>query len=272
MVGASITDHQCAASSLVQTINQRNCELRLHPVCLTSMGYFLGDLTLSRNCFAFKQACAHYTERSLWKGLIITSHLLCPSNFFLVWLPNHFCLRNWLPGKQKERKKREQQRFSVITRVLGSYWFCRGFQSYHFYRAGPDFTRPSVRPNSSLWLTDFYLSSYSFNDTSSLTITCLFNSPTLTLSLVLLWLMVTFPIYHLVNCFFYLNHRSTLIGARSPAPLFTSITWLFFFSRQAPEKTAQLSGLSLKQEALSCSLWADSLWIQFRPFHSWVQL
>ncbi|MDU7551337.1 MAG: MFS transporter [Streptococcus mitis] len=260
MVGASIAVINVLLPSLIQA-NQPKKIGFLTTLYVTSMGV--------------ATALASYlavpiTQASSWKGLIILLTLLCLATF-LVWLPNHRYNHKLAPQtKQKSKAKvmRNKQVWAVIIFA--------GFQSLLFYTAMTWLPTMAIHAGLSsheagLLTSIFSLISIPFSMTiPSLTTSLSTRNRQLMLTLVSLAgvvgiSMLFFPIGH----FFYWLAIHLLIGTATSA-LFPYLMVNFSLKTSAPEKTAQLSGLSQTGGYILAAFGPTLFGYSFDFFHSWV--
>ena len=260
MVGASIAVINVLLPSLIQA-NQPKKIGFLTTLYVTSMG--------------IATALASYlavpiTQASSWKGLIILLTLLCLATF-LVWLPNHRYNHRLAPQtKQKSKTKvmRNKQVWAVIVFA--------GFQSLLFYTAMTWLPTMAIHAGLSsheagLLTSIFSLISIPFSMTiPSLTTSLSTRNRQLMLTLVSLAgvvgiSMLFFPINH----FIYWLAIHLLIGTATSA-LFPYLMVNFSLKTSAPEKTAQLSGLSQTGGYILAAFGPTLFGYSFDFFHSWV--
>lgn len=260
MVGASIAVINVLLPSLIQA-NQPKKIGFLTTLYVTSMG--------------IATALASYlavpiTQASSWKGLIILLTLLCLATF-LVWLPNHRYNHRLAPQtKQKSKTKvmRNKQVWAVIVFA--------GFQSLLFYTAMTWLPTMAIHAGLSsheagLLTSIFSLISIPFSMTiPSLTTSLSTRNRQLMLTLVSLAgvigiSMLFFP----VGNFFYWLTSHLLIGTATSA-LFPYLMVNFSLKTSAPEKTAQLSGLSQTGGYILAAFGPTLFGYSFDFFHSWV--
>lgn len=260
MVGASVAVINVLLPSLIQA-NQPKKIGFLTTLYVTSMG--------------IATALASYlavpiTQASSWKGLIILLTLLCLATF-LVWLPNHRYNHRLAPQtKQKSKAKvmRNKQVWAVIVFA--------GFQSLLFYTAMTWLPTMAIHAGLSsheagLLTSIFSLISIPFSMTiPSLTTSLSTRNRQLMLTLVSLAgvigiSMLFFP----VSNFFYWLAIHLLIGTATSA-LFPYLMVNFSLKTSAPEKTAQLSGLSQTGGYILAAFGPTLFGYSFDLFHSWV--
>ena len=246
MVGASIAVINVLLPSLIQA-NQPKKIGFLTTLYVTSMG--------------IATALASYlavpiTQASSWKGLIILLTLLCLATF-LVWLPNHRYNHRLAPQtKQKSKTKvmRNKQVWAVIVFA--------GFQSLLFYTAMTWLPTMAIHAGLSsheagLLTSIFSLISIPFSMTiPSLTTSLSTRNRQLMLTLVSLAGVVWLAIH-------------LLIGTATSA-LFPYLMVNFSLKTSAPEKTAQLSGLSQTGGYILAAFGPTLFGYSFDFFHSWV--
>lgn len=260
MVGASIAVINVLLPSLIQA-NQPKKIGFLTTLYVTSMG--------------IATALASYlavpiTQVGSWKGLIILLTLLCLATF-LIWLPNHRYNHRLAPQtKQKSKTKvmRNKQVWAVIVFA--------GFQSLLFYTAMTWLPTMAIHAGLSsheagLLTSIFSLISIPFSMTiPSLTTSLSTRNRQLMLTLVSLAgvvgiSMLFFPINH----FIYWLAIHLLIGTATSA-LFPYLMVNFSLKTSAPEKTAQLSGLSQTGGYILAAFGPTLFGYSFDLFHSWV--
>ncbi|HGK0498045.1 TPA: CynX/NimT family MFS transporter [Streptococcus pneumoniae] len=260
MVGASVAVINVLLPSLIQA-NQPKKIGFLTTLYVTSMG--------------IAAALASYlavpiTQASSWKGLILLLTLLCLATF-LVWLPNHRYNHRLAPQtKQKSQIKvmRNKQVWAIII--------FSGFQSLIFYTVMTWLPTMSIHAGLSsheagLLTSILSLISIPFSMTiPSLTTSLSTRNRQLMLTLVSLAGVVGISmLFFPINNFIYWLAIHLLIGTATSA-LFPYLMVNFSLKTSAPEKTAQLSGLSQTGgyilEAFGPTLFGYS----FDLFHSWV--
>lgn len=260
MVGASVAVINVLLPSLIQA-NQPKKIGFLTTLYVTSMG--------------IATALASYlavpiTQASSWKGLIILLTLLCLATF-LVWLPNHRHNHRLAPQtKQKSQTKvmRNKQVWAIII--------FSGFQSLIFYTVMTWLPTMSIHAGLSshqagLLTSILSLISIPFSMTiPSLTTSLSTRNRQLMLTLVSLAgvvgiSMLFFPINH----FIYWLTIHLLIGTATSA-LFPYLMVNFSLKTSAPEKTAQLSGLSQTGGYILAAFGPTLFGYSFDLFHSWV--
>lgn len=260
MVGASIAVINVLLPSLIQA-NQPKKIGFLTTLYVTSMG--------------IATALASYlavpiTQASSWKGLIILLTLLCLATF-LVWLPNHRYNHRLAPQtKQKSKTKvmRNKQVWAVIVFA--------GFQSLLFYTAMTWLPTMAIHAGLSsheagLLTSIFSLISIPFSMTiPSLTTSLSTRNRQLMLTLVSLAGMVGISmLFFPINHFIYWLAIHLLIGTATSA-LFPYLMVNFSLKTSAPEKTAQLSGLSQTGGYILAAFGPTLFGYSFDLFHSWV--
>ena len=260
MVGASIAVINVLLPSLIQA-NQPKKIGFLTTLYVTSMG--------------IATALASYlavpiTQASSWKGLIILLTLLCLATF-LVWLPNHRYNHRLAPQtKQKSKTKvmRNKQVWAVIVFA--------GFQSLLFYTAMTWLPTMAIHAGLSsheagLLTSIFSLISIPFSMTiPSLTTSLSTRNRQLMLTLVSLAGVVGISmLFFPVGNFFYWLVSHLLIGTATSA-LFPYLMVNFSLKTSAPEKTAQLSGLSQTGGYILAAFGPTLFGYSFDFFHSWV--
>ncbi len=260
LVGASIAVINVLLPSLIQA-NQPKKIGFLTTLYVTSMG--------------IATALASYlavpiTQASSWKGLIILLTLLCLATF-LVWLPNHRYNHRLAPQtKQKSKTKvmRNKQVWAVIVFA--------GFQSLLFYTAMTWLPTMAIHAGLSsheagLLTSIFSLISIPFSMTiPSLTTSLSTRNRQLMLTLVSLAGVVGISmLFFPVDNFFYWLASHLLIGTATSA-LFPYLMVNFSLKTSAPEKTAQLSGLSQTGGYILAAFGPTLFGYSFDFFHSWV--
>ena len=260
MVGASIAVINVLLPSLIQA-NQPKKIGFLTTLYVTSMG--------------IATALASYlavpiTQASSWKGLIILLTLLCLATF-LVWLPNHRYNHRLAPQtKQKSQTKvmHNKQVWAVIVFA--------GFQSLLFYTAMTWLPTMAIHAGLSsheagLLTSIFSLISIPFSMTiPSLTTSLSTRNRQLMLTLVSLAGVVGISmLFFPVGNFFYWLVSHLLIGTATSA-LFPYLMVNFSLKTSAPEKTAQLSGLSQTGGYILAAFGPTLFGYSFDLFHSWV--
>ncbi|MBW8116105.1 MULTISPECIES: MFS transporter [Streptococcus] len=260
MVGASIAVINVLLPSLIQA-NQPKKIGFLTTLYVTSMGV--------------ATALASYlavpiTQASSWKGLIILLTLLCLATF-LVWLPNHRYNHRLAPQtKQKSQIKvmRNKQVWAIIIFA--------GFQSLIFYTAMTWLPTMAIHAGLSshqagLLTSIFSLISIPFSMTiPSLTTSLSTRNRQLMLTLVSLAGVVGISmLFFPINNFIYWLAIHLLIGTATSA-LFPYLMVNFSLKTSAPEKTAQLSGLSQTGGYILAAFGPTLFGYSFDLFHSWV--
>ena len=260
MVGASIAVINVLLPSLIQA-NQPKKIGFLTTLYVTSMG--------------IATALASYlavpiTQASSWKGLIILLTLLCLATF-LVWLPNHRYNHRLAPQtKQKSQTKvmHNKQVWAVIVFA--------GFQSLLFYTAMTWLPTMAIHAGLSsheagLLTSIFSLISIPFSMTiPSLTTSLSTRNRQLMLTLVSLAGVVGISmLFFPINNFIYWLAIHLLIGTATSA-LFPYLMVNFSLKTSAPEKTAQLSGLSQTGGYILAAFGPTLFGYSFDFFHSWV--
>ncbi|HEU3770875.1 cyanate permease [Streptococcus pneumoniae] len=260
MVGASVAVINVLLPSLIQA-NQPKKIGFLTTLYVTSMG--------------IATALASYlavpiTQASSWKGLILLLTLLCLATF-LVWLPNHRYNHRLAPQtKQKSQIKvmRNKQVWAIII--------FSGFQSLIFYTVMTWLPTMSIHAGLSsheagLLTSILSLISIPFSMTiPSLTTSLSTRNRQLMLTLVSLAgvvgiSMLFFPINNFI-CWLAIH---LLIGTATSA-LFPYLMVNFSLKTSAPEKTAQLSGLSQTGGYILAAFGPTLFGYSFDLFHSWV--
>lgn len=260
MVGASIAVINVLLPSLIQA-NQPKKIGYLTTLYVTSMGV--------------ATALASYlavpiTQASSWKGLIILLTLLCLATF-LVWLPNHRYNHRLTPQTKQKSKAKVMHNKQVWAVIVFA-----GFQSLLFYTAMTWLPTMAIHAGLSsheagLLTSIFSLISIPFSMTiPSLTTSLSTRNRQLMLTLVSLAgvvgiSMLFFPIGH----FFYWLAIHLLIGTATSA-LFPYLMVNFSLKTSAPEKTAQLSGLSQTGGYILAAFGPTLFGYSFDFFHSWV--
>lgn len=260
MVGASIAVINVLLPSLIQA-NQPKKIGFLTTLYVTSMG--------------IATALASYlavpiTQASSWKGLIILLTLLCLATF-LVWLPNHRYNHRLAPQtKQKSQTKvmHNKQVWAVIVFA--------GFQSLLFYTAMTWLPTMAIHAGLSsheagLLTSIFSLISIPFSMTiPSLTTSLSTRNRQLMLTLVSLAGVVGISmLFFPINNFIYWLAIHLFIGTATSA-LFPYLMVNFSLKTSAPEKTAQLSGLSQTGGYILAAFGPTLFGYSFDLFHSWV--
>lgn len=260
MVGASIAIINVLLPSLIQA-NQPKKIGFLTTLYVTSMG--------------IATALASYlavpiTQASSWKGLIILLTLLCLATF-LVWLPNHRYNHRLAPQTKQKNKTKVMHNKQVWAVIVFA-----GFQSLLFYTAMTWLPTMAIHAGLSsheagLLTSIFSLISIPFSMTiPSLTTSLSTRNRQLMLTLVSLAgvvgiSMLFFPINH----FIYWLAIHLLIGTATSA-LFPYLMVNFSLKTSAPEKTAQLSGLSQTGGYILAAFGPTLFGYSFDLFHSWV--
>ncbi|HFH1595546.1 TPA: CynX/NimT family MFS transporter [Streptococcus pneumoniae] len=260
MVGASVAVINVLLPSLIQA-NQPKKIGFLTTLYVTSMG--------------IATALASYlavpiTQASSWKGLILLLTLLCLATF-LVWLPNHRYNHRLAPQtKQKSQIKvmRNKQVWAIII--------FSGFQSLIFYTAMTWLPTMSIHAGLSsheagLLTSILSLISIPFSMTiPSLTTSLSTRNRQLMLTLVSLTGVVGISmLFFPINNFIYWLAIHLLIGTATSA-LFPYLMVNFSLKTSAPEKTAQLSGLSQTGGYILAAFGPTLFGYSFDLFHSWV--
>lgn len=260
MVGASVAVINVLLPSLIQA-NQPKKIGFLTTLYVTSMG--------------IATALASYlavpiTQASSWKGLIILLTLLCLATF-LVWLPNHRYNHRLAPQtKQKSQIKvmRNKQVWAIII--------FSGFQSLIFYTVMTWLPTMSIHAGLSshqagLLTSILSLISIPFSMTiPSLTTSLSTRNRQLMLTLVSLAGVVGISmLFFPINNFIYWLAIHLLIGTATSA-LFPYLMVNFSLKTSAPEKTAQLSGLSQTGGYILAAFGPTLFGYSFDLFHSWV--
>lgn len=260
MVGASVAVINVLLPSLIQA-NQPKKIGFLTTLYVTSMG--------------IATALASYlavpiTQASSWKGLILLLTLLCLATF-LVWLPNHRYNHRLAPQtKQKSQIKvmRNKQVWAIII--------FSGFQSLIFYTVMTWLPTMSIHAGLSsheagLLTSILSLISISFSMTiPSLTTSLSTRNRQLMLTLVSLAGVVGISmLFFPINNFIYWLAIHLLIGTATSA-LFPYLMVNFSLKTSAPEKTAQLSGLSQTGGYILAAFGPTLFGYSFDLFHSWV--
>ncbi|HEV4758078.1 TPA: CynX/NimT family MFS transporter [Streptococcus pneumoniae] len=260
MVGASVAVINVLLPSLIQA-NQPKKIGFLTTLYVTSMG--------------IATALASYlavpiTQASSWKGLILLLALLCLATF-LVWLPNHRYNHRLAPQtKQKSQIKvmRNKQVWAIII--------FSGFQSLIFYTVMTWLPTMSIHAGLSsheagLLTSILSLISIPFSMTiPSLTTSLSTRNRQLMLTLVSLAGVVGISmLFFPINNFIYWLAIHLLIGTATSA-LFPYLMVNFSLKTSAPEKTAQLSGLSQTGGYILAAFGPTLFGYSFDLFHSWV--
>lgn len=260
MVGASVAVINVLLPSLIQA-NQPKKIGFLTTLYVTSMG--------------IATALASYlavpiTQASSWKGLILLLTLLCLATF-LVWLPNHRYNHRLAPQtKQKSQIKvmRNKQVWAIII--------FSGFQYLIFYTVMTWLPTMSIHAGLSsheagLLTSILSLISIPFSMTiPSLTTSLSTRNRQLMLTLVSLAGVVGISmLFFPINNFIYWLAIHLLIGTATSA-LFPYLMVNFSLKTSAPEKTAQLSGLSQTGGYILAAFGPTLFGYSFDLFHSWV--
>lgn len=260
MVGASVAVINVLLPSLIQA-NQPKKIGFLTTLYVTSMG--------------IATALASYlavpiTQASSWKGLILLLTLLCLATF-LVWLPNHRYNHRLAPQtKQKSQIKvmRNKQVWAIII--------FSGFQSLIFYTVMTWLPTMSIHAGLSsheagLLTSILSLISIPFSMTiPSLTTSLSTRNRQLMLTLVSLAGVVGISmLFFPINNFIYWLAIHLLIGTATSA-LFPYLMVNFSLKTSAPEKTAQLSGLSQTGGYILAAFGPTLFGYSFDLFHYWV--
>lgn len=260
MVGASVAVINVLLPSLIQA-NQPKKIGFLTTLYVTSMG--------------IATALASYlavpiTQASSWKGLILLLTLLCLATF-LVWLPNHRYNHRLAPQtKQKSQIKvmRNKQVWAIII--------FSGFQSLIFYTVMTWLPTMSIHAGLSsheagLLTSILSLIRIPFSMTiPSLTTSLSTRNRQLMLTLVSLAGVVGISmLFFPINNFIYWLAIHLLIGTATSA-LFPYLMVNFSLKTSAPEKTAQLSGLSQTGGYILAAFGPTLFGYSFDLFHSWV--
>ncbi|HHQ8027515.1 TPA: CynX/NimT family MFS transporter [Streptococcus pneumoniae] len=260
MVGASVAVINVLLPSLIQA-NQPKKIGFLTTLYVTSMG--------------IATALASYlavpiTQASSWKGLILLLTLLCLATF-LVWLPNHRYNHRLAPQtKQKSQIKvmRNKQVWAIII--------FSGFQSLIFYTVMTWLPTMSIHAGLSsheagLLTSILSLISIPFSMTiPSLTTSLSTRNRQLMLTLVSLAGVVGISmLFFPINNFIYWLAIHLLIGTATSA-LSPYLMVNFSLKTSAPEKTAQLSGLSQTGGYILAAFGPTLFGYSFDLFHSWV--
>ncbi|EHD96430.1 cyanate permease [Streptococcus pneumoniae] len=260
MVGASVAVINVLLPSLIQA-NQPKKIGFLTTLYVTSMG--------------IATALASYlavpiTQASSWKGLILLLTLLCLATF-LVWLPNHRYNHRLAPQtKQKSQIKvmRNKQVWAIII--------FSGFQSLIFYTVMTWLPTMSIHAGLSsheagLLTSILSLISIPFSMTiPSLTTSLSTRNRQLMLTLVSLAGVVGISmLFFPINNFIYWLAIHLLIGTAT-SDLFPYLMVNFSLKTSAPEKTAQLSGLSQTGGYILAAFGPTLFGYSFDLFHSWV--
>ncbi|MDS5389530.1 CynX/NimT family MFS transporter [Streptococcus pneumoniae] len=260
MVGASVAVINVLLPSLIQA-NQPKKIGFLTTLYVTSMGI----VTALASYLAVP-----ITQASSWKGLILLLTLLCLATF-LVWLPNHRYNHRLAPQtKQKSQIKvmRNKQVWAIII--------FSGFQSLIFYTVMTWLPTMSIHAGLSsheagLLTSILSLISIPFSMTiPSLTTSLSTRNRQLMLTLVSLAGVVGISmLFFPINNFIYWLAIHLLIGTATSA-LFPYLMVNFSLKTSAPEKTAQLSGLSQTGGYILAAFGPTLFGYSFDLFHSWV--
>ena len=260
LVGASIAVINVLLPSLIQA-NQPKKIGFLTTLYVTSMG--------------IATALASYlavpiTQASSWKGLIILLTLLCLATF-LIWLPNHRYNHKLAPQTQQKSKTKVMCNKQVWAVIVFA-----GFQSLLFYTAMTWLPTMAIHAGLSsheagLLTSIFSLISIPFSMTiPSLTTSLSTRNRQLMLTLVSLAGVVGISmLFFPVSNFFYWLAIHLLIGTATSA-LFPYLMVNFSLKTSAPEKTAQLSGLSQTGGYILAAFGPTLFGYSFDFFHSWV--
>ncbi|VPR00912.1 cyanate permease [Streptococcus pneumoniae] len=260
MVGASVAVINVLLPSLIQA-NQPKKIGFLTTLYVTSMG--------------IATALASYlavpiTQASSWKGLILLLTLLCLATF-LVWLPNHRYNHRLAP----QTKQKSQIKVMCSKQVWAIIIFS-GFQSLIFYTVMTWLPTMSIHAGLSsheagLLTSILSLISIPFSMTiPSLTTSLSTRNRQLMLTLVSLAGVVGISmLFFPINNFIYWLAIHLLIGTATSA-LFPYLMVNFSLKTSAPEKTAQLSGLSQTGGYILAAFGPTLFGYSFDLFHSWV--
>ncbi|HEV1894622.1 TPA: CynX/NimT family MFS transporter [Streptococcus pneumoniae] len=260
MVGASVAVINVLLPSLIQA-NQPKKIGFLTTLYVTSMG--------------IATALASYlavpiTQASSWKGLILLLTLLCLATF-LVWLPNHRYNHRLTP----QTKQKSQIKVMCNKQVWAIIIFS-GFQSLIFYTVMTWLPTMSIHAGLSsheagLLTSILSLISIPFSMTiPSLTTSLSTRNRQLMLTLVSLAGVVGISmLFFPINNFIYWLAIHLLIGTATSA-LFPYLMVNFSLKTSAPEKTAQLSGLSQTGGYILAAFGPTLFGYSFDLFHSWV--
>ncbi|MDS2630730.1 CynX/NimT family MFS transporter [Streptococcus pneumoniae] len=260
MVGASVAVIKVLLPSLIQA-NQPKKIGFLTTLYVTSMG--------------IATALASYlavpiTQASSWKGLILLLTLLCLATF-LVWLPNHRYNHRLAP----QTKQKSQIKVMCNKQVWAIIIFS-GFQSLIFYTVMTWLPTMSIHAGLSsheagLLTSILSLISIPFSMTiPSLTTSLSTRNRQLMLTLVSLAGVVGISmLFFPINNFIYWLAIHLLIGTATSA-LFPYLMVNFSLKTSAPEKTAQLSGLSQTGGYILAAFGPTLFGYSFDLFHSWV--
>lgn len=260
MVGASVAVINVLLPSLIQA-NQPKKIGFLTTLYVTSMG--------------IATALASYlavpiTQASSWKGLILLLTLLCLATF-LVWLPNHRYNHRLAPQTKQKSQIKVMRNKQVWTIIIFS-----GFQSLIFYTVMTWLPTMSIHAGLSsheagLLTSILSLISIPFSMTiPSLTTSLSTRNRQLMLTLVSLAGVVGISmLFFPINNFIYWLAIHLLIGTATSA-LFPYLMVNFSLKTSAPEKTAQLSGLSQTGGYILAAFGPTLFGYSFDLFHSWV--
>lgn len=260
MVGASVAVINVLLPSLIQA-NQPKKIGFLTTLYVTSMG--------------IATALASYlavpiTQASSWKGLILLLTLLCLATF-LVWLPNHRYNHRLAPQTKKKSQIKVMRNKQVWAIIIFS-----GFQSLIFYTVMTWLPTMSIHAGLSsheagLLTSILSLISIPFSMTiPSLTTSLSTRNRQLMLTLVSLAGVVGISmLFFPINNFIYWLAIHLLIGTATSA-LFPYLMVNFSLKTSAPEKTAQLSGLSQTGGYILAAFGPTLFGYSFDLFHSWV--
>ncbi|HGQ8514965.1 TPA: CynX/NimT family MFS transporter [Streptococcus pneumoniae] len=260
MVGASVAVINVLLPSLIQA-NQPKKIGFLTTLYVTSMG--------------IATALASYlavpiTQASSWKGLILLLTLLCLATF-LVWLPNHRYNHRLAPQTKQKSQIKVMHNKQVWAIIIFS-----GFQSLIFYTAMTWLPTMSIHAGLSsheagLLTSILSLISIPFSMTiPSLTTSLSTRNRQLMLTLVSLAGVVGISmLFFPINNFIYWLAIHLLIGTATSA-LFPYLMVNFSLKTSAPEKTAQLSGLSQTGGYILAAFGPTLFGYSFDLFHSWV--
>ncbi|HEU4293749.1 TPA: CynX/NimT family MFS transporter [Streptococcus pneumoniae] len=260
MVGASVAVINVLLPSLIQA-NQPKKIGFLTTLYVTSMG--------------IATALASYlavpiTQASSWKGLILLLTLLCLATF-LVWLPNHRYNHRLAPQTKQKSQIKVMRNKQVSAIIIFS-----GFQSLIFYTVMTWLPTMSIHAGLSsheagLLTSILSLISIPFSMTiPSLTTSLSTRNRQLMLTLVSLAGVVGISmLFFPINNFIYWLAIHLLIGTATSA-LFPYLMVNFSLKTSAPEKTAQLSGLSQTGGYILAAFGPTLFGYSFDLFHSWV--
>lgn len=260
MVGASVAVINVLLPSLIQA-NQPKKIGFLTTLYVTSMG--------------IATALASYlavpiTQASSWKGLILLLTLLCLATF-LVWLPNHRYNHRLAPQTKQKSQIKAMRNKQVWAIIIFS-----GFQSLIFYTVMTWLPTMSIHAGLSsheagLLTSILSLISIPFSMTiPSLTTSLSTRNRQLMLTLVSLAGVVGISmLFFPINNFIYWLAIHLLIGTATSA-LFPYLMVNFSLKTSAPEKTAQLSGLSQTGGYILAAFGPTLFGYSFDLFHSWV--